>query len=908
MTKQDDADQTTVERNSVSGSGVSFRPEVVRKINAAIKTQDLGAHARNYIYDALKLPFAQAKSRVRFPSNRMGVTIDVKHGELGLAAVEKLETDRETIAYIDRPNPIKVSYEVNGRNRSFLIGPAFLVVRSSRMTVIFLLPKVGLEGQSNCYQLIDGRLQCPGAAKALAELGFDHEVWTDRSFNRNEVINARILLDYFAQGDQTEEEKERGDVVVSAVSELGGPTISELLNRLKGIATINDVLSAVARGAIYADRARSDLSRHDETRVTTSAVEWQALQICQDALARASEHRQSGAMVQVGDDILWDGVIRQVINVGDSKVEFSAGNRTSELSLVELASRLESGKIKLLTVERGGDPAPAEEIAKTLIETPKKYLDEANKRYERVLPYLDRMRSSPSRTTRRHLQRYRHAEIAKGNGYLGLIPKFELCGSTERRMPSTSLELAEAALKEKYADPRNWRALAAHQALRLQCEEAGIHVPSYSWFCRFIQSKDQHAQTQARKGFKAAYPTQARVDRSRPVCAEVTRAFECAHIDHTEIDLETVYGETGENLGRVWLTLMFDQGSRTVLALYLSYEPPSTVSVLMVMRECVRRHSRLPDAFVLDGGKEFRSIWMQTICAFYKVQLRYRRPSHPRDGATGERIFGTFNTMLFHRLQGNTQLTKDPRSLTDEVDPKRLAVWTLPDLVRLVKTFAYEEYDTQVHPALLMTPRQSRNRSLDVYGQRMPRAILYTEVFQIMTCPSVGKGTAKVSPSGVKVNNFMYYNLQLAKLIKQDIPVRYEPLDLSVVWGFVGRKWIRLTSTRWDLLLDGLSESDVEVASAVYKKRQSDVNKARLTSTSLARFIAAAEDKELILQLKKTAALRQSLAGDEDSGTPPSQGDRDDDPDGEYQAFDEPSTPPNPLGDYQQEDLQVYEL
>jgi putative transposase len=42
-----------------------------------------------------------------------------------------------------------------------------------------------------------------------------------------------------------------------------------------------------------------------------------------------------------------------------------------------------------------------------------------------------------------------------------------------------------------------------------------------------------------------------------------------------------------------------------------------------------------------------------------------------------ERIFGTTTSEFLNQLRGNTQANKAPRQITREVDPKRLAVWTL---------------------------------------------------------------------------------------------------------------------------------------------------------------------------------------------------------------------------------------
>jgi putative transposase len=45
-----------------------------------------------------------------------------------------------------------------------------------------------------------------------------------------------------------------------------------------------------------------------------------------------------------------------------------------------------------------------------------------------------------------------------------------------------------------------------------------------------------------------------------------------------------------------------------------------------------------------------------------------------------------------------------PRTVTREVDPRRLAVWTLGDFYTYLCEWAYELYDQINHPALDQTP------------------------------------------------------------------------------------------------------------------------------------------------------------------------------------------------------------
>ena len=53
------------------------------------------------------------------------------------------------------------------------------------------------------------------------------------------------------------------------------------------------------------------------------------------------------------------------------------------------------------------------------------------------------------------------------------------------------------------------------------------------------------------------------------------RPLEIVHIDHTELDVETVCSRNGRVLGRPCLTLLMDAYSRRILALYLTFDSPS---------------------------------------------------------------------------------------------------------------------------------------------------------------------------------------------------------------------------------------------------------------------------------------------------------------------------------------------
>jgi len=108
------------------------------------------------------------------------------------------------------------------------------------------------------------------------------------------------------------------------------------------------------------------------------------------------------------------------------------------------------------------------------------------------------------------------------------------------------------------------------------------------------------------------------------------RPFEIGHIDHTELDVEVISGHTGQVLGRPWMTLLIDAFSRRVLAFHVTFDAPSYRSCMMILRECVCRHRRLPQIVVLEGGREFDSVYFETLLARYECTKKTRPPAKAR--------------------------------------------------------------------------------------------------------------------------------------------------------------------------------------------------------------------------------------------------------------------------------------
>jgi hypothetical protein len=495
-------------------------------------------------------------------------------------------------------------------------------------------------------------------------------------------------------------------------------------------------------------------------------------------------------------------------------------------------------------------------------------LREANRRAELVRA---RLRGAPpadgsvsERTLRLWVAGYRAAETAYGAGYLGLLPQTARRGNRARKLPEQTVNLMSEFIDREYETLRQRTKYAAYALLLHHCQERGAIAPSYKTFNLEVRRRANAEQTLKRQGRRAAYQRQAfywELELTTPRHGD--RPFEICHLDHTEADVELRCAHTGHVLGRPWMTFLSDAYSRRLLAVWLTFDPPSYRSCMMALRECVRRHHRFPQTLVVDGGRDFESVYFETLLARFECTKKSRPPAQPRFGSVCERLFGTATTQFFDNLLGNTQLTRQIRLVTKSVDPKTQAVWTLEKIHAHLCDWAYEVYDSREHPALGQSPREAFAAGLIHGGRRPHRLIAYDEQFQLLTLPTTRKGTAKVIPSrGVKINGLYYWSDQFRDptVEKTQVPVRYDPYNLGLAWAFVTHRWIRCIS-EYHAVFHGRSERELMIASDELRARkQAYSRRFSVTASRLAVFLQSVETEEsLMTQRLKDIAMRPAL-------------------------------------------------
>lgn len=115
---------------------------------------------------------------------------------------------------------------------------------------------------------------------------------------------------------------------------------------------------------------------------------------------------------------------------------------------------------------------------------------------------------------------------------------------------------------------------------------------------------------------------------------------------------------------------------------------------------------------------------------------------------------------------------------------------------------------------------------------------------------------------GVRINYFDYYSPSLSdpRLAGKQVPVRFDPWDLSTAYALIGKCWIKCQSNHRHLLY-GRTEKEMRHATSEMRKRASlHGQQLKVTALQLARFMAEVRDEESELLRERELANKEVLA------------------------------------------------
>lgn len=803
---------------------------------------------------------------VLYPSRKMGVIIQAESYKNELAGVYEMEHDRTVLAFYDQPPPMKLQYKAkNGHTIGVLHTPDYFVIRTDSLgweewkmeeDLVHLAEKMPQRYVRN----EDGTWSCPPGEQVATPLGFYYRVRSSREIHWVFQRNIRFLSSYW-RADALSVSVQARDEVLALVASHPGITAQMLITCLE-TATSDDVYRLCATEELYIDLYAAPLAEPERVHIfrdQQTACAW-ATALRQEAYAEGG-HPQT-VEISPGAVIVWDGKPCTIVYQGQTTTTLlTEDRRPLELANSHFQALVCSGKVI------GQSPSPEQDRLRTqvreyLLTARPDDLAEANRRYAIIQPALHghRMKATttPDRTIRFWLARYRQAAQQHGCGYIGLLPRVHQSGNRRPRLPEDVVAALNEFIEHEYETHKQKRKAEVYGELVNYCKSKGlVIIPSYKTFIAVVNRRPRYQQTHKRAGARAAY-------RHEPMHWELTftlprhgdRPFEIAHIDHTCLDIELADSRTGKRLGKPWATFLTDAFSRRLLAIHLTFDEPSYRSTMMVLRECVHRHNRLPETLVVDWGPEFRSIYFETLLARYECSKATRPPAKPRFGSVVERLFGTAHTTFIYNLAGNTQVMKNVRQVTKSVDPRTHATWTLSTLYARLRQWAYEIYDSQEHPALGQTPAEAFTTGMLLAGLRPNRLIVYDDDFIRLTLPSTPKGTAKVQPNlGVKIHGLYYWArgeaFRDALVEKTQVPVRYDPYNMGHAFAQVKGRWVECISEHY-ARFQGRSEREVQLAAAELRQRHRRHGQHFVvTAAKLADFLLSLEAEEVLLEQRR---------------------------------------------------------
>lgn len=393
--------------------------------------------------------------------------------------------------------------------------------------------------------------------------------------------------------------------------------------------------------------------------------------------------------------------------------------------------------------------------------------------------------------------------LEKANGDIrALAPKTHLRGNRGRRIDPVDLGLIQGAINTRLLVPNPGTTTAAYcvyvEAHQRLYEKVGADscppakaasLPTFfKEVSRIALATRSGAQGGKRLANTYAAPIDPRVRTLNPL-----RPFERAHIDHYEIDQHVVVLITGKNKRRTkrpWLTVMIDQATGVVLAIAISFRSPSRRACACVMRDCVRRHGRLPETIAVDHGTEFESVYFEVLLARYGVTKHERPAGDPRFGGQIESTFHAIREELIRSLRGSTSNDERGRNISVSHRGQAQACWRLHQVYPAYELYFYQHFNLKVRGSNVSAANCHFDELLEAFPvSGMP--VDYDEAFLVATAIPLDDAYTVTHNRGITHHGRWFFHADLMRVPNgSKVKVLEDPWDDGCVYASVRDRWV----------------------------------------------------------------------------------------------------------------------
>lgn len=506
--------------------------------------------------------------------------------------------------------------------------------------------------------------------------------------------------------------------------------------------------------------------------------------------------------------------------VPDSKVESNGqAYRITHILDFEavLAQNIETGRVERLFIK---DLSPIRDkkrlesepsIDKELGLIQDKDWQEAQRRFSIIRPLLNisirtrEMVTEIATTNNVHSTTiYRWIKIYENTGRISaLVPTKSSGGRGQSRLKPEIEEILKATIEDFYLSKQQRNMQQTCTEVERRCRNAGLESPHSNTIRNRITALTDREKLERRRGKKAHR------EKYIPIINHFPGAdypLSVIQIDHTKVDIILVDEVDRRPIGRPWITLAIDVFSRMVFGFYISFDPPSALSVGLCLSQAILPKDKwlakfdiqtpwhcwgMPKTIHADNAKEFRGNMLKRACQEHSIDLQWRPVATPHWGGHIERLLGTFLTEI-HRLPGTTFSNPQQRG---EYNSEKEAVFTLSEFEKWLTIYIVEIYHQKLHSGIKTSP--ARKYEDGIFGTKnspgigLPARVLDEERLRLDFMPYVER---KIKQYGVVIDEIHYYHDVLRRFVNtpdlenpeeiMDFTFRRDPRDLSVIYFF----------------------------------------------------------------------------------------------------------------------------
>jgi putative transposase len=400
---------------------------------------------------------------------------------------------------------------------------------------------------------------------------------------------------------------------------------------------------------------------------------------------------------------------------------------------------------------------------------------------------------------------YRWIAAYRNSGLLSaLLPIRRPGGAKKSRLNPEVQLIVDDYIRTKHLTLQKPSIAKSTKEIRRLCSNAGLTpAPAATTIQRQIEWISGEIRLKRREGAKAAREKFA-VHKGSIPDAEWPLAM--VQIDHTLLPVMIVDDKHRKPINRPWITLAIDVNSRVCLGMYLSLDPPSSMSAGMCMSHAILPKETwmarlgcadiewpfygVPDVLHMDNAREFRGNMLRVAANEYHIDLHLRPVKVPHYGAHIERLMGTVSEDL-KSVAGATFSGPDEKG---EYDAEGNACATFDELEQWLVIF-FARYHRDIHRGIGTIPlakwREGILGTKGKPGRGLPPRRNDTEKVRIDFMPFEER---TVQDYGVVNDKVHYFHDVLRPWMnaphpknprqKRKFRFRYDPRDISQLYFF----------------------------------------------------------------------------------------------------------------------------